>query len=85
MKLEDVLQNSIGDLVQLSYIFYDEGILRDTQGILLEINADLITLRVRTRKHRAFKRFFRKWRDRPMYLNRHSCVLVDVTNLEAKE
>lgn len=74
--LEETLKKLVGHKISLLYTQHEEGTLRETSGVLLSLNANIIHLQ-----------FYNRYgeEDGECYINRHACILHSVEDKGRKK
>lgn len=70
MNINEILESLINHKVTLHYTQHEESTLRETSGILKQVNKDTIQLIL----------FGEYGEPYTYYLNRHSCVLLSISD-----
>lgn len=72
--VEEILKNSVGQIIEIGIVHHGEVMLRITTGRLVSYNEEIIHMKLETKDH-----FWSRIReDADYYLNRRGCSLLSI-------
>jgi hypothetical protein len=77
--IEDALKSYIGKEIEINYSYHEEGVLRYTRGVLIDVKKDMIVLKIKDKDH-----WWQRLRPHIYFLNRHACILASVVIHDAE-